>query len=74
MPEVALRRRARARLAQFIYPYVVRVNKDLYFATRPVAEPGQIHVPTRHGPIRCLVYRPTGRAACRGRSHASGPP
>lgn len=58
MPEVALRRRARARLAQFIYPYVVRVNKDLYFATRPVAEPGQIHVPTRHGPIRCLVYRP----------------
>ncbi len=58
MPEVAWRRRARARLTQFLYPYLVRVSKDLYFATRPVARPEQIGVPSRHGPVRCLVYRP----------------
>jgi acetyl esterase len=58
VPEVALRQRARARLFQFLYPYVIRVDKDLYFATRPVAKPEQVRVPTRHGPIRCLLYRP----------------
>ncbi len=55
---VPLRRRARARLTQLIYPYVIRVDKDLYFATRPIAAPTEIGVPTRHGKIRCLVYRP----------------
>ena len=54
---VPFRRRTRARLTQLIYPYVIRVNKELYFATRPIAPPTEIRVPTRHGAIRCLVYR-----------------
>ncbi len=55
---VPLRRRARARLTQLIYPYVIRVDRDLYFATHPIAPPTEIGVPTRHAEIRCLVYRP----------------
>lgn len=55
---VPCRRRARARLTQLIYPYVIRVDKELHFATRPIAPPTEIAVPTRHGKIRCLVYRP----------------
>ncbi len=55
---VPFRRRARARLTQLIYPYVIRVDKELHFATRPIATPTEIGVPTRHGKIRCLVYRP----------------
>jgi acetyl esterase len=58
MAKVALRPWATARLTQFLYPFVIRVPKDLHFATRPIAKPKEQKVQTRHGKVRVLIYRP----------------
>ena len=63
MATVPWRPRATARLTQFLYPFVVRVPKELHFATRPIARPKARWVPTRHGRVRVLVYRPHPDAA-----------
>jgi acetyl esterase len=39
-------------------PFFWRPQKDLYFARRAVAKPVELRVPTRHGALRVLVYRP----------------
>jgi acetyl esterase len=38
----------------------------LYFASRVVAKPREVEVPTRHGPVRCLIYRPPADAPAPG--------
>ncbi len=58
-PTAKIRRRDRtgAWLMQVTFP-LIRPPKALRFATRPIAKPEEIMVPTRHGQVRCLVYRP----------------
>jgi acetyl esterase len=38
----------------------------LYFASRAVAKPSEVRVPTRHGSVRCLIYRPPAGAPAPG--------
>lgn len=46
-----------AHLAQRLLPFV-RAPRSFRFATRQVAKPERIDVPTRHGAVRCLIYWP----------------
>lgn len=55
---VAAKQWAKARLFQFAYPLLVRVPKELHLASRPIAKPEAQQVPTRHGKVRVLIYRP----------------
>lgn len=48
---------AAAHLAQRLLP-LVRTPRSFRFATRHVAKPARVNVPTRHGPVRCLLYWP----------------
>jgi acetyl esterase len=43
---------------QIFSPLTWRPRPELFFARRHVAEPAEIRVPTRHGAVRCLIYRP----------------
>jgi acetyl esterase len=43
---------------QHASPLFWRPRKELYFGTRRVARPDEVSVPTRHGAVRCLIYRP----------------
>jgi acetyl esterase len=38
----------------------------LYFASRAVAKPSEVRVPTRHGSVRCIIYRPPAGAPAPG--------
>jgi acetyl esterase len=51
-----------AYVIQRIAPLFWRPPKALFFATRAVAEPADVRVPTRHGPVRCLIYLPPADA------------
>jgi acetyl esterase len=42
------------------FALVGRPSKSLRFASQAVADPETVTVPTRHGPVRCLLYRPLG--------------
>ncbi|MGW0161356.1 alpha/beta hydrolase [Mycobacterium sp. NPDC003323] len=48
---------ALAYLAQQTAPLMFR-SPGIPEPSRPVAAPKTVQVPTRHGPVRCLVYRP----------------
>src|SRR5215469_16394432 len=51
----------RARMFQAMYPVVWRLqysSPELQFATRPVAGPRKVTIPTRHGDLAALVYSP----------------
>lgn len=52
----------RARRFQRTFPFLMKLlwsNKDLEFATKKIAEPDKLRIPTRHGEIAALVYSPT---------------
>jgi acetyl esterase len=51
---------------QCFSPLFWRPRRDLYFASRAVAKPVEVRVPTRHGRVRCLVYRPPAGAPAPG--------
>jgi acetyl esterase len=53
-----LRDRIAAHVLQIFAPMFWRPRKAFYFATRAVAVPADVRVPTRHGPVRVLIYRP----------------
>lgn len=55
-----------ASVIQRIAPLFWRPHKALFFASHAVAEPTEVRVPTRHGPVRCLVYRPPADAPVPG--------
>lgn len=58
--------RLSALLLQKIAARMLRIDKELWFATRPVAGPRRISVPTRHGAVMCLVYEPHSNAPLAG--------
>jgi acetyl esterase len=47
-----------AYVLQLVSPLFWRPRKGLYFGTRRIAKPDEVCVPTRHGAVRCLIYRP----------------
>jgi acetyl esterase len=47
-----------ARLLRGSFPLLGSVPKELTKLSTGVADPVEIRVPTRHGEVRCLVYRP----------------
>jgi acetyl esterase len=49
-----------AYVLQRIAPLFWRPRRDLFFASRTVAPPDDVRVPTRHGAVRVLVYWPPG--------------
>jgi acetyl esterase len=64
-PAIALRPALTARAFQAIFPLIRRFqysSPDVQFATKRIAEPDRITIPTRHGPIKALVYRPVDGA------------
>jgi acetyl esterase len=61
-PAIAARHALSARAMQAVFPFVFRrsySSPDVQFATKEIAEPSEIAIPTRHGAIRALVYKPT---------------
>lgn len=60
-PAIRFRHALAARVTQAIFPLVHRLqfsSPDVQFATKPIAEPVTITIPTRHGDVRALLYRP----------------
>ncbi len=49
-----------AYVLQRVSPLFWRPSKELYFGTHRIAKPNEVRVPTRHGGVRCLIYRPPG--------------
>jgi acetyl esterase len=52
-----------ARVFQALFPVMFRLqysSPDLQFATKKIAKPARITIPTRHGAVGALVYSPTG--------------
>jgi acetyl esterase len=61
-PEISFRYALAARATQATFPLVHRLrfsSPEVQFATKPIADPEKIRIPTRHGDVRALVYRPT---------------
>lgn len=50
-------------LVQRSAPWSATYGEDLYFTGTDLPDPTAIHVPTRRGDVRCLVYRPESPAA-----------
>ena len=62
---------------QAVFPLVDRVrysSPDLHFATKAIGRPWQVRVPTRHGPVRALVYCPTAGDAAAQAAAGHWPP
>lgn len=53
-------------MLQRVAPLFWRPPRELFFATRAVAAPDEVRVPTRHGPVRALIYRPPADAPLPG--------
>jgi acetyl esterase len=61
-PEISFRYALAARVTQATFPLVRRLrfsSPEVQFATKPIADPEKVTIPTRHGDVRALVYRPT---------------
>src|SRR5262245_35491770 len=60
-PAIRFRHALAARVTQAVFPLVKRLqfsSPDVQFATKPIADPVMITIPTRHGDVRALLYRP----------------
>ena len=53
-------------MLQIFAPLFWRPRKALYFATHAIDAAQEMRVPTRHGAVRCLVYRPPVAARSAG--------
>jgi acetyl esterase len=61
-PKIAWRDALSARIFQAIFPLAFRLqysSPEVQFATKRIARPRKVSVPTRHGNVRTLVYAPT---------------
>lgn len=61
-PAIKFRHAAAARAMQAAFPFVMWRNyssPDVQFATKEIGKPDEITIPTRHGEIRALIYKPT---------------
>jgi acetyl esterase len=72
-PLIDTRAARSARMFQALFPLAFRLQYSspaVRFATKPIARPDRIAIPTRHGDVAALVYRPAG--ADIGRQLAAG--
>ncbi len=53
----------RALMIQLSAPYTVRYGDSLYFSGTDLPKPTTVKIPTRHGLVRCELYRPLERGA-----------
>jgi acetyl esterase len=70
---ISFRPALRARGFQAVFPLISRLqysSPDVQFATKAIAKPDKITIPTRHGNIPALVYKPTD--ADIAEQHAAG--
>ncbi|MDA0565881.1 alpha/beta hydrolase [Streptomonospora sp. S1-112] len=61
-PVIDRRAARRARMFQAVFPLMHRLmyaSPKVRFATRPIARPTTVRIPTRHGDLRTIVYAPT---------------
>jgi acetyl esterase/lipase/predicted ester cyclase len=66
-----------ARVMQAVFPFVFRRSfgsPEVQFATKPIAKPTKIVIPTRHGEIEALVYKPTDEDIAAERAAGRRPP
>src|ERR1700722_20112168 len=76
-PLIDARAARSARLFQALFPLAFRLQYSspaVRFATKPIAKPGRIVIPTRHGDVAALVYRPTEADTERQLAAGSRPP
>jgi acetyl esterase len=60
-PEISFRAAFSARLMQAAFPLQFRLqwsSPEVQFATKPIADPAKLTIPTRHGDVQALLYRP----------------
>lgn len=69
---MGLRADLRALMIQKSAPYTVKYGADLYFSGTDLPAPEKIVVDTRHGRVRCEVYRPPGDGPLPGYVHFHG--
>ena len=66
-----------ARIMQAAFPLAFRLQSmspDVQFATRTVARPSAIQIPTRHGTVKAFVYAPAAEASVAFTSAGERPP
>jgi acetyl esterase len=76
-PAIDTRSALSARLLQAAFPVGFRLvlsSPDVQFATKPIAKPRTITIPTRHGDVRALVYSPTDADIAVARAAGQRPP
>jgi acetyl esterase len=76
-PAIKTRHAAAARAMQAVFPFIFwrsYSSPDVQFATKSIADPDEITIPTRHGDIRALVYRPTDADIAATRAAGQRPP
>jgi acetyl esterase len=76
-PAIRFRHAAAARAMQAVFPFVFwrsYSSPDVQFATKEIAKPEEITIPTRHGAIRALVYKPTDEDIAASLSARQRPP
>ena len=63
-PQIAAGPALPARVCQAVFPLIRCLqysSSDVQSITKPIARPGQITVPTRHGAVRTQSYSPTAQ-------------
>jgi acetyl esterase len=76
-PEISFRDALAARLTQAAFPLVHRLqfsSPAVQFATKTIARPEKVTIPTRHGDVQALVYRPTDEDIAQPLSGSWPPP
>jgi acetyl esterase len=76
-PEISFRAALAARLMQAAFPLQFRLqwsSPDVQFATKQIADPAELRIPTRHGEVRALLYRPADEDVAASRAGGQRPP
>jgi acetyl esterase len=76
-PAISTRAALQARAMQAVFPFVFwrsYSSPAVQFATKQIAEPTKITIPTRHGEIEALVYKPTDADIERALAAGARPP
>src|SRR5450755_2674922 len=76
-PLIDARAARSARMFQALFPLAFRLQYSspaVRFAAKPIARPDRISIPTRHGDVAALVYRPTNADTERQLAAGTRPP
>ncbi|WP_405593591.1 alpha/beta hydrolase [Streptomyces sp. NBC_01092] len=76
-PVIDLRSTLSARALQLVFRPMFRyqsAGSRVQFATKPIAKPERITVPTRHGNVRTLLYSPTAESVAAWHAAGRRPP